>query len=563
MNGPAVVAILLNALLCAAYDVQRTTTSGTVGGRKIDILGSTIEEYRGIPYAEPPVGELRFRPPVPAKTWQGTLDATSRRTGCPQPLGVEPITGDIDYGEDCLHLNVWAREGSRNAPVLVWIYGGAFTFGSASADNYTGAVIAAKTGIVVASMNFRGGIFGFLNANSTESPGNMAFLDQNLALKWIKSNIAQFGGHPSQITLFGTSSGGVSVHAHVLSPMSRGLFQRAIAMSGVANAPDLTETVHESMAKGDAVAAIVGCRSGNKTIASHPDEVIGCLRTRSVDQLVLASFQAVPSKHIPFLPTYHDAFLPVKPCVAVRSGSFDQSIDLLTGVTSDEAAVMLAWKEPRPEILTPNLDGVDKETLKNALYEALSLWLKDVPSSLMEDGSDGETSKVEIRRKFIDYLGNRLFVCPMHFAAAGHAACGANVYTYVFAHWPAKRAPLSWAGVGHATDLPYIFGLPLLDRERVNFNAEDVAATKRELRVIGSFAGSPAYPAGVFAWPKYTASSPISMLLKNHNATIINGFGLDHCPVPVRRLEMCLERRAWLEEHFDLTLPTLAPTHYC
>ncbi|KAK8789150.1 hypothetical protein V5799_021074 [Amblyomma americanum] len=528
MKGSVVVVILLKALLCASYDVQRTTDLGLVGGRKIEILGATIEEYRGIPFAEPPIRELRFKPPVPAKPWEGTLNATSRRSGCPQPADDASLTGDIEYGEDCLHLNVWAREGSSNAPVLVWIHGGGFTYGSASPDNYTGAVIAAKTGIVVASINYRLGVLGFLHADSPESPGNMGFLDQNLALNWIKNNIEHFGGDPSSITLFGESAGAASGHAHMLSPMSRGLFRRAIAMSGTINAPDFTETPHESVAKGDALAAIVGCRPDNKTLVSHPDEVIACLRTRSADELVAAAFRAVPGKELPFLPTYHNAFLPEEPSVTIRSGSFDTGVELLTGVTSDEGVTFFYVLQPKPEILAEHLDHVDRETLISALHKTVSSWTKGVTPPLLKDDEAENTSKAAIRRKYVDYLSDRLFVCPMHSAAAAHASRGGTVYTYVFDHWTTKRAPLSWAGVGHGIDVPYIFGLPLLDRERVHFSDEDVAASGKYLTMISTFAGLPVQP-GVSAWPKYTASSPISMLLKNDNYTNIVGFRSDHC----------------------------------
>ncbi|KAK8781042.1 hypothetical protein V5799_017617 [Amblyomma americanum] len=390
MISPVFLALAFKALFCSAYDVQRTTNLGPLGGRKIEILGSTIEEYRGIPYAQPPVGKLRFKPPVPAKEWKGTLDATSRRSGCPQPLEGLPFTGDVKYGEDCLHLNVWTRKGNRNAPVLVWIYGGGFTYGSASYDNYTGVVIAAKTGFVVASMNYRVGVLGFLNAGSPEAPGNMGLLDQYLALK-------------------------------------------------------------------------------------------------SADELLLAAFQAVPGKLFPFLPTHHDAFLPEVPSVAVRDGSFEVGVDLLTGVTSDEALTLFIMKEPQPELLAEHLDNVEIEKLKRALHEGISSWLKDVPSSLLEDDANETTSKASIRRKFFDYLGNRVFVCPMHSAAAAHASRGGSVYTYVFGHWPAKRAPLSWAGVGHGMDLPYTFGLPLLDRDHINFADKDIAASENLLKVIATF----------------------------------------------------------------------------
>ncbi|XP_077494287.1 acetylcholinesterase-like [Amblyomma americanum] len=536
MISPVFLALAFKALFCSAYDVQRTTNLGPLRGRKIEILGSTIEEYRGIPYAQPPVGKLRFKPPVPAKEWKGTLDATSRRSGCPQPLEGLPFTGDVKYGEDCLHLNVWTRKGNRNAPVLVWIYGGGFTYGSASYDNYTGVVIAAKTGFVVASMNYRVGVLGFLNAGSPEAPGNMGLLDQYLALKWIKNNIAHFGGDPSRVALFGESAGAISVHAHMLSPVSKGLFQRAIAMSGVVSAPDVTESAAESTAKGDAMAAILGCRSSNRTLASHPDEVLSCLRKRSADELLLAAFQAVPGKLFPFLPTHHDAFLPEVPSVAVRDGSFEVGVDLLTGVTSDEALTLFIMKEPQPELFAEHLDNVEIEKLKRALHEGISSWLKDVPSSLLENDANETTSKASIRRKFFDYLGNRVFVCPMHSAAAAHASRGGSVYTYVFGHWPAKRAPLSWAGVGHGMDLPYTFGLPLLDRDHINFADKDIAASENLLKVIATFVekGVPEYP-GLPTWPKYSASSPTSILLKHDSATKIDGFRSEQCAVLSRR----------------------------
>uniref|UniRef100_G3MSH9 Carboxylic ester hydrolase n=1 Tax=Amblyomma maculatum TaxID=34609 RepID=G3MSH9_AMBMU len=528
MKKPVVVIILLKAFICAAYDVVRNTGHGPVGGRKIEILGTTVEEFRGIPYAEPPVGELRFKPPVPARTRQTTLNATNRRSGCPQPMDVLPSSGFVEYGEDCLHLNIWVHEESSQAPVLVWIHGGGFTYGSASADNYTGAVIAAKTGIVVVSMNYRLGLLGFLNANSSESPGNMGHLDQSLALKWIVINIHNFGGDPSSITIFGESAGGMSVHAHMLSPKSRGLFRRAIAMSGVINAYDFTHSAEESMVRGDAVAGVVGCLADQKTLATHPDEVIGCLRTRSADELLQAASRAVPGKLFPFLPTYEDDFLPEKPSVALRAGSFDPKVDFLTGVTSDEGVTLFLWNQTNPQILAGPLDNVDRETLINAGNKAVLLWTQGASPSLAEIGVTESTGVDSIRRKFVDYLGTKWFVCPMHSAAAAHASRGGKVYTYVFDHWPAKRAPLSWAGVGHGMDLPYIFGLPLLDRDQINFNEQDVAMSEKLITLISSFAGLPVFR-GVTSWPEYHISSPLSMLLKNDNATNINGFFSEHC----------------------------------
>lgn len=531
MNGPVVLGLILRTLFSSmAYDVERPTKLGPVGGRKLEVLGTTIEEYRGIPYAEPPVGELRFKPPVPAKAWDGTLDASSHRTGCPQlnARGGDLLSGDIKYGEDCLHLNVWTAEGNRKRPVLVWIHGGGFNYGSASYDNYTGAVIAAKTGLVVASMNYRLGVLGFLNADTPEAPGNVGLLDQNLALKWIKKNIRNFGGDPTRITLFGESAGAMSVHAHLLSPMSGGLFHRAIAMSGVMVMPDFSDPVHRSVAKGDAVAAIVGCRSADMTLDSQPDSVIDCLRTRSADELVVAASEAVPGKFFPFVPTYHDQFLPKVPAVAVRKGFFDASVDLLTGVTSDEGATALVWPRPWPELLSDQLDSMDRETLKSSLTQVVSSWMGDDAAELLEQYAARSTDGAGLRRQLVDYLGDRLFVCPMHAAAAAHASRNGSVYSYVFDQWSSSRPRLSWAGVGHGMDLLYTFGLPLLHPE--HFDDQDARASENLISMIATFAekGVPEYPA-VPAWPKYSADSPVSLRLAHDSATEVFGFGSDNC----------------------------------
>ncbi|XP_072145235.1 acetylcholinesterase-like [Dermacentor andersoni] len=198
--------------------------------------GEHLESYIGIPYAEPPLGELRFRPPLPSRPWTDTFDATTERTACPQRLLPGLMAGDVTYTEDCLRLNVWTALPQQCldtdlSPVLVWIHGGGFSYGSASYDNYTGSILAAKTGLVVISMNYRLGALGFLDASSPESPGNVGLMDQNLALRWIRDNAAFFGGDSSRVTLFGQSAGALSVHGHMLSPMSNGLFVRAVMLT--------------------------------------------------------------------------------------------------------------------------------------------------------------------------------------------------------------------------------------------------------------------------------------------------------------------------------------------
>lgn len=201
------------------------TESGVVRG----IAKDDVISWKGIPYAAPPVGKLRWRVPQPAVAWSGVRDAKDFGAACMQ-------TDNVPKSEDCLFLNVWrpAATAQRPYPVMVWIHGGALAHGSST--SYPGDALAAQ-GVVFVSMNYRMGRFGFFAhpALAAESPndalGNYGFLDQLAALKWVQQNIAAFGGDPKQVTIFGESSGGGSVLVHLVSPMSRGLFERAIVQS--------------------------------------------------------------------------------------------------------------------------------------------------------------------------------------------------------------------------------------------------------------------------------------------------------------------------------------------
>ena len=206
------------------------TESGQVSGSGNDVIS-----FKGIPFAAPPVGELRWKPPQKPASWSGVRECNA--------FGDDPVQmPDIELrgpkiGEDCLSLNVWTPlPGAGKLPVMVWIYGGGFVLGSSSLPMYDGEALARK-GAVVVSINYRLGIFGFMAhpALTAESPnhasGNYGFLDQVAALKWVRENIAGFGGDPNNVTIFGESAGGVSVASHLLSPLSKGLFHRAILQS--------------------------------------------------------------------------------------------------------------------------------------------------------------------------------------------------------------------------------------------------------------------------------------------------------------------------------------------
>jgi para-nitrobenzyl esterase len=226
---------------CMAADAA-SANARTVDGRRLDgvSLASGVEAYLGIPYAAPPVRELRWRDPQPVTPWNGVYHADRLGPQCVQPqrgLQTNQYSGAEVTSEDCLYLNVWTRHGLRKAPVIVFIHGGGFFIGSASMPLYGGEAVAQK-GAVFVNLNYRLGALGFLvhPALTAESPhrtsGNYAFLDQIAALQWVQRNIARFGGDPGNVTIAGQSAGSMSVLMLQASPLAKGLFHRGVGMSG-------------------------------------------------------------------------------------------------------------------------------------------------------------------------------------------------------------------------------------------------------------------------------------------------------------------------------------------
>ncbi|CAG2110334.1 unnamed protein product, partial [Medioppia subpectinata] len=222
--------------------IEVNTSSGSVRGQTLHVLNRKIHQFLNIPYAEPPLGPLRFAPPLPLRApKQGIIDGTKSGNHCIQKIpkfGV--LTGNEILSEDCLVLNIWtpnvdnSNENQRKSDlksVMFWIYGGGLSMGSIFRDKNNGSVLSTND-VVVVTVNYRVGPLGFFYGGDETAPGNAGFYDQLLALKWVRENIHLFGGDKDQITIFGFSAGSWSVSAHILSPLSKGLFKRAIMQSG-------------------------------------------------------------------------------------------------------------------------------------------------------------------------------------------------------------------------------------------------------------------------------------------------------------------------------------------
>jgi len=348
LHTPTLLALLLLPAAClASNNLRIKTTGGKVEGSYT--ADRQVRAFKGIPYAAPPVGDLRWQPPQPAHKWKGTLSARDFGSRCIQSSGYpDMVFHDPGPSEDCLTLNVWAPANAKpgTLPVMVWIYGGGFTSGSTSESRQDGQFLAHRN-VVIVSMNYRLGIFGFFAHPqlSAESPhhasGNYGLLDQTAALQWVRSNISAFGGDPSNVTIFGESAGSFAVSAQMASPLARGLFTKAIGESGGAfYSGGLNFEPHESLEQKDAAFAQTAFNTTS----------LADLRKLPADTIL----QAATAKSTPppprFGPDVDGYFLPDS-VPNIYAAGHQAHVPLLAGWNADEmrAAVLLAPVKPTAE----------------------------------------------------------------------------------------------------------------------------------------------------------------------------------------------------------------------
>ena len=390
--------------------------------------------FRGLPYALPPVGELRWKPPVSMPAWSGVRDATSFGPACVQP---PPLPGSIyasppkKMSEDCLYLNIWTPKGAEAAPVLVWIHGGALRAGSANEAMYDGTRLAER-GVVVVSINYRLGPLGWLAHPqlSAESPhgvsGNYGLLDQIEALRWVNRNIAAFGGDPSNVTIAGESAGALSVMYLMASPAARGLFHKAIAQSAyMISTPELKESRYGEE-PAEAIGVRIAAALGAKDLAE--------LRAMNAVKLTGAALRA---GYLPF-GTIDGQVLP-RQLVEVFDRGEQAPVPILAGFNSGEIRSLRFLMPPVPR------KASDYETAIRERYGDLAdAFLKLYPAADPE-----ESMLATLRDAMYGWTAERL--------VRSQTALGQPAYLYFFDHgYPAADA----AGLHgfHAAELPYIFG---------------------------------------------------------------------------------------------------------
>ena len=296
----------------------------------------------------------RFSIPEPVEPWSGVYDATKWRDACPQVLQTDQ-NGDFmtkTISEDCLYVNVWQPvNNDTNRAVMVWIHGGAYFSGTIFATFYDGKYIAAQN-VVVVSINYRLGQFGFFYAGTDDAPGNVGLHDQLLALQWVSNNIHKFGGDPNKVTIFGESAGSFAVGSLIISPLSQDLFQRAIMQSGSPTSHDAFQTRKEAIKTSLNLALNVQCPIDSM------QTMVDCLRNKTTEQ-VLKGFSSDINKDQFFKPIFGDELLPVQPTDAMKTNRFNKGIDLMFGVTSHEGSSFA-------EAIAPNLKSGKDLTIEMA-----------------------------------------------------------------------------------------------------------------------------------------------------------------------------------------------------
>ncbi len=509
-----VMSFILRTANAATSDPSLVRTQqGVVQG----VVQSTFRAFLGIPYAAPPVGNLRWKPPQAHAPWSTTLQATKAGSSCPQTA--TPF-GQASTNEDCLFLNVYTPNPvTANAPVMVWIHGGAFVAGEGS-DYNPGATLVAQ-GAVVVTINYRLGAFGFLALPSLSaedangSSGNYGLQDQQFALRWVHDNIAAFGGNPNNVTIFGESAGGFSVCANIASPDAHGLFQRAITESGPCTFPLPTLASVESADA--ALAAKLGC---TQQVAAQQT---ACLRALSAQQILAAQstgFNVGSSSGsiLPFSPNVDGSVLPLSLTNALLSGRFNH-VPVLEGTNQTEGRLFIAL----------GFDLTANGPLTAAQYPAAvqALVGASVAPQVLQEYPLSDFSSPDVALSAI--FGDAGFSCPAR-AADQLFAVSVPTFAYEFNDTNAPMLflpPVSFPyGATHTDEIQYLFQVDALP-SRLNANQQQLSRQMISYWVQFARNGNP-NSVQTAGWADYNAITDNFQSLVPPTPAIEFGFSREH-----------------------------------
>lgn len=437
-----VVALCAIPLLTFSGCGSSTTVSIDQGKVQGEITSNKVVSFKGIPYAAPPVGDLRFMPPQDPKPWDGTLKALEYSEVEPQPL--DQLTGAAGYAqsEDCLYLNVWTPKlDDAKRPVMVWIHGGGYSYGTANDPMYDGANLSKRGDVTVVTLNYRLGPFGFMYladvaGQQYAQSGNVGLLDQAAALKWVKKNISAFGGDPNNVTIFGESAGAGSVCSLLSMPAAKGLFRRAIAESGAASmltSPAEATQETQKFMKLAGVTDVAGLKS---------------LDSKAIVQAESDLLHQSPGTITNFEPVIDGNVIPEPSLQAIAKGSAS-GVDLLIGTNLDEARLIAVLTYPAMATLPLNVVAGASAQIQQPI--AATGMTPDAIAAIYKQSfpnyTDGNIT--------MEVMTDSMFRVPAIRVAEAQSAKQPNTYMYLFT-WPSPNKPE--LGSCHAIELPFVWG---------------------------------------------------------------------------------------------------------
>ncbi|KAK7498999.1 hypothetical protein BaRGS_00009808 [Batillaria attramentaria] len=507
------------------------TTLGSVQGVRKTVNNRPVDVYYGIPFARPPVGDLRFKEPVPAEPWTGTRAAVEMPNSCFQSIdmefnrfkGVEMWNPNTEMSEDCLYLNVWVPRGFGSTPprtTMVWIYGGGFWAGTSTLTVYDATKLAATENVIVVSMNYRMGTLGFLYTNTTHAPGNMGLLDQVMALRWVHQNVDNFGGSPDSITIFGESAGAASVGFHLMSPLSMDYFSRAIMQSSSPLVDWGVTSNSKALRRSQDVAELVGCP------AESASGMVECLRSKDAQNLTDTMWQVAEYWFdVPIAPVVDKHFLPDHPKNLMASGRI-KNTEVIVGANKDEGLFFLLYAF-KNEFPLDNSGQMSNSQFRDLVHSINFNADEKIDQAIIYKYFQSEVPQTRDSLRDIadDISGDAQFKCPVVDFATEYARSGHDVYLYSFEHRLSNNAWPEWTGVMHGYEVEAVFLLP----EDTNYTQQDLDVASRMAAYWTRFAQSGDPNGQSDVWPKLTAETLDYLTITGDGDTVRQGLRHDTC----------------------------------